>query len=103
MVTGASTDIDDDHVCLQLCEVANQSLFLGIRQICRSQRISGPWQQLQKGVRRNWLEHFVQPLHTAIDKVGQRAGRIQHPEQDMRVGTSHVEIGENDSLASFRQ
>jgi hypothetical protein len=54
-------------------------------------------------MRRDRLQHLVQPVYPAIDEIRQRARRVQHAEQDVCVGAPHVQVGEDDAFPLFRQ
>lgn len=67
------------------------------------QSIAGPGNQLKKRVRRNRLEYIFQALDASFYKVRQGEGRIQQAEQDMGVGSPHIQISQHDALALFGQ
>ena len=50
---------------------------------------------------RNLLGDIGQPVHPPVDKVQSGASRVEHAEQDMRVGTPDIQVGQTARFPPF--
>ena len=84
-------------------KLAYQPLFLGIGQIGRRQGIACAGNQLEKGVCRDLLKDILQSVNPSFNKIRQRAGRVEHAEQNMSIRATHVQIRQDDPFALLGQ
>ena len=92
------TDVKDDNISLELSQMGDKTFFLAMRKIRRQERFSGPRNERNILVNREWLGDLLKWEIATIEKLCQRCGGVEESEQYVKIGSTGVQIHQCDAI-----